>query len=122
MYLNDAIVFDATPAQPVRSFWDSVIRLREDDLNVSPSKPITRAQQVAFVGRSISSSRVRSVRKKIEASNRMPMPTDVFDSALITADRPIVGHLCRTCKRIHGLIPSFLNSIFKGRGTSYSSF
>ena len=39
MYLDDAIVFDASPLEHVRALREFLSRLRKHDLKLSPSKP-----------------------------------------------------------------------------------
>ena len=75
-YLHDVIVFDSDPTAHVKTMRTLFERLREHNLNFSPSKARLGATDADFLGRSFSLAGVRPNADKISALIKMPMPRD----------------------------------------------
>ena len=77
MYLDDAIDFDVSPLEHVRTLRESLSRLRKHDLKLSPSKARLGATELDFVGHSISPAGLHPDTNKVRAMTEMPMPTNI---------------------------------------------
>ena len=77
MYLDDAIAFDVTPLEHVRTLREFFSRLREHDLKLSPSKARLGATELDFLGHSISPAGLHPDTNKVRAMTEMPMPTNI---------------------------------------------
>lgn len=75
--LEDAIIFDAAPGQHVRNTRIFLSRPREHNLKAYPWKAIIGAPQVTFLCHSIYMPRSVPDPKKVEASDRTQITTDV---------------------------------------------
>ena len=76
-YLDDVIVFDSDPIAHVQTIRSLFERLREHNLELSPSKARLGATDANFLGHSTSPASLRPNAEKVSALINMPMPTDV---------------------------------------------
>ena len=76
-YLDDVIVFNSSPIAHVKTIRSLVARLREHNLNLSPSKARLDSTDANFRGHSISPAGLRPNAEKVSALINMPMPMDV---------------------------------------------
>lgn len=77
IYMDDLLVFSASESQHQDHLRRVFARMREFGLKLSKEKSLLGRDEIAFLGHVVSREGVRPDRSKVEAINRMAVPTDV---------------------------------------------
>lgn len=77
IYMDDLLVFSKNEREHAEHLRKVLARLRQFGLKLSEEKSIIGQKEIKFLGHSISEQGVRPDSQKVEAIQRMAMPTDV---------------------------------------------